>query len=178
MDWNTKAFLKFNSLAGKNKWADAIGRAGAEWVIIAMMGWYMSAVIIDRVPLGKQAVFWPLAFLVLAWGLAWVISLFIGLLSRKPRPYVTLPQTTKLFVPLVGAWKSFPSDHATFSFLIFFMALIFNLSFAWPLLFLAIWVCVARVYSGVHYPFDIVGGIALAGLVAMIFYDLLLYLTF
>ena len=170
MNLNIRLFQKINSLVGKNRWLDAIGRAGAEWVIIAMLGWYVSSVFIDRLALGKQAVFWPLAFLGCFWSLGWVFSMFIGLLVREPRPYVKFPDTKKLFVPLIGNWKSFPSDHTFAAFLIYFLAIIFSLPLSWPLLVLAIWVALGRVYAGVHYPFDTVGGLALAGLVGMTAY--------
>ena len=53
------------------------------------------------------------------------------------------------------------------------MALVFQLPAAWWLAPLALWVSWGRVYAGLHYPFDIVGGAAVAGLVAMFSYYIL-----
>ena len=68
----------------------------------------------------------------------------------------------------LAGWSSFPSDHATLSF-----ALAFGLMLASRRLGLAaaLWallvVCLPRVYSGLHYPTDILAG-ALIGLVAVL----------
>lgn len=161
---NTKLFLKVNALQGKNRWADAFGRAGAEWAIIAMFAWYVSSVYIAYDG-NRLAILWPVLFLGAAWALAWIINLAAGAIVREPRPMVTDPQVKVLFKPLSN-WKSFPSDHAMSAWLIFFLALIFQIPAAWALLPLALWVCWGRVYSGVHYPGDILAGAAVAAIVA------------
>jgi undecaprenyl-diphosphatase len=58
------------------------------------------------------------------------------------------------------AENSFPSDHTTFLFAIAFSYLFFKLKkLAVISLILAFLGGIARVYVGVHYPFDIMGGI-------------------
>lgn len=156
MDINTKIFLKINGFVGKSKLLDSFGRAGAEWVIIAMIGWYIAGVLIDRMP-DKRLVFLPLVFLAAAWAIGWLINLLISLSIHEPRPYISYPQTRLLFQPLMS-WKSFPSDHSMSAWLIVFMAYIFNLPGAWALIPMALWVVWGRVYAGVHYPLDILGG--------------------
>ena len=47
-------------------------------------------------------------------------------------------------------------------------AYVFHLPSAWALVLMAMWVMWGRVYAGVHYPLDILGGTAVAGLVATI----------
>ncbi|MCX6780453.1 MAG: hypothetical protein NT034_04755 [Candidatus Magasanikbacteria bacterium] len=42
MNWNKKLFLSINEQVGENRWLDAFGRAGAEWVIVGMGGWYLA----------------------------------------------------------------------------------------------------------------------------------------
>ncbi len=65
--------------------------------------------------------------------------------------------------------SSFPSDHTTFMLSIAFSLLLYkktrNLSYA--LIFLGFIGGFARVFEGVHYPFDIMGG-ALSGLVGAV----------
>lgn len=166
MDLNTKILLKINSLSGRSKLLDSFGRAGAEWVIVAMLGWYAGAGLIDRMP-DKQRVLWPLVFLLGVWCTGWLINLGLAFSVREQRPYISYPQLKTLFRPFMS-WKSFPSDHSMTAFLIFFMACIFSLPGAWALGLMAIWVVWGRVYAGVHYPLDILGGAAVAGLVAAI----------
>ena len=175
MNWNIKLFKKINRFVGTSPWLDAFGKAGAEWVIVAIVGWYVAADFIIN-SASKLAIFWPIAFLGLAWALGWLINTLIGLIVREPRPHATYPESKLLFTPL-SSWKSFPSDHAMSAWLIFFMALLFNLPGVEALLFMAIWVSWGRVYAGVHYPFDAVGGAAVAALVAVTSYYLLVLVS-
>src|SRR5690348_15675211 len=123
LDLNTKIFLKINNLSGKSKLLDSFGRAGAEWLVVAMIGWYIGSDLIDRMP-SKQLVLLPLIFLGAAWTIGWLVNLLIGMTMNEPRPYVTYPQTKLLFKPLMS-WKTFPSDHSMSVFLMFFMACMF-----------------------------------------------------
>ncbi len=166
MNLNIRLFFKINNLVGKSRFIDAFGRAGAEWAIIAVLGWYAASVFIEYLP-SSRAVAWPLLFFGGSWILAWLISIAIGLIVKEPRPNISYPESKLLFTPTMS-WKSFPSDHAMTSWLALFTALMFGLPGAWGLLPLAIWVSWGRIFAGLHYPFDIVGGVALAGLVAVI----------
>ena len=166
MDLNAKLFFKINGLVGKSKILDAFSRAGAEWVIIAMFGWYISSSLIYSLPDQRRA-FWNLIFLMLAWCLGWLINLFLGLTVQEPRPYITYPQSKTLLKPLMS-WKSFPSDHSMSSFVIFFMAMALDVPGSWALLPMAFWVIWGRVYSGLHYPLDVIGGFFVAILSSVI----------
>lgn len=168
MDLNTKILLKINSLVGRSKLLDSFGRAGAEWVVVAMIGWYIASDLIDHMP-DKRLVFFPLVFLGATWAIGWLINLLIGMSVREPRPYITNPQTKLLFKPLMS-WKTFPSDHSMSAFLIFFMAYIFHLPGAWALLPMTLWVVWGRVYAGLHYPLDILGGFGVAAFVSALGY--------
>lgn len=164
-DYNRIVFDKINSWQGKNRWLDAFGRAGAEWVIIAMCGWFMTAAGIVCWPDWRAALA-PFFTFLGAWAFAWCVDIGIGLFVEEPRPGVTEPQSKQLFKPSMS-WKSFPSDHAMSAFLLFFIAMIFGLPGAWALGVLALWVVFGRLYAGVHYPIDIIGGFFIAGLVAV-----------
>lgn len=171
MNWNIRLFQKINSLIGKSPWLDAFGRAGAEWVVFAMGAWYIAADVIINEP-SRRAIFWPVAFLGLALALGWLINLVIGMLVREPRPQVRYPESKVLFQSLT-TWKSFPSDHTMAAGSMVFLALLFGLPGAEALGVMALWVSWGRVYAGLHYPFDIVGGITVAALVSVISYYLL-----
>ena len=164
-NFNVRLFFWVNNLVGKNLWLDAFGRAGAEFVILAMLGWYIAAIFIDRWPDKKMAII-QLVFSLMVWFLGWLLDMGIGYLVKESRPHITYPQSKLLFTPMM-VWKSFPSDHAMLAWLLVFLAAVFNLPGVWPLLLLALWVSWGRGYAGVHYPFDIVGGMSVAGLLAV-----------
>jgi len=67
---------------------------------------------------------------------------------------------------------SFPSDHTTFLFAITFSFMFFKLDrfFELFLFVLALFGSIARVYVGVHYPFDILGGVVTGFLASLIVY--------
>lgn len=175
-DLNTKILLKINGLVGKSKLLDSFGRAGAEWVVIAMIAWYAVSDLADRLP-DKRSALLPLIFLGAAWTIGWLINLLIGMSMNEPRPYVSHPKIKLLFQPL-GNWKTFPSDHSMSAFLIFFMACIFNLPGAWALLPMALWVVWGRVYAGLHYPLDVLGGIGVAAFAVALAYGVMSLLKF
>jgi len=165
MDWNINIFTKINSLVGRNKWFDAFGRAGGEIIIVFSVAWFLISTFLKFYP-EKIAIFMPIAFLGLFWFLGLGINQLIGLLVKEPRPQVMNREIKLLFEPI--SKKSFPSDHALAAFLIFFMALIFELPFLGVLLVFALWICWGRIYCGVHYPLDIVGGFLMAGLMGVV----------
>ncbi len=172
MNWNTRLLLKINGLVGKNPWLDAFGRAGAEWVIIAMAAWYGVSVLVTRAP-DWQFVFWPIAFFAGTWLVAWGLDLLVADIVREQRPAVKHAEVKLLFKPLMN-WKSFPSDHAMSAWLIVFMAGMFNLPGVEGLALLAVWVSFGRVYAGVHYPLDILGGFSIAFASAIASYAILI----
>ena len=165
-DLNTKLFLKINGLVGKNKFLDSFGRAGAEWVIVAMVGWYVASDLVDRLP-SKRFAFWPIAFFAAFWTVGWLVNLLIGMSVRERRPSTVLKDVKLLFQPLTN-WKSFPSDHVMSAFLLFFMAISFQLPGSSARLVMALWVAWGRIYAGVHYPLDILGGISVAAFCALL----------
>src|SRR5208337_2275550 len=77
-------------------------------------------------------------------------------------PTLVHPSYSIPLVPDIENWSSFPSDTAAY-----FFALAFGLAyllrrFAIPiLLYTAAWVCLPRMYLGLHYASDIVAGIAI-----------------
>lgn len=168
MNWNVRLFFKINSLLGKNRWLDAFGRAGAEFVIVAMLGWYVATSLVGY-SARPQAAIVPVLLLAFALIFGWILNMGIGLFIQEPRPHVQFSESKLLFTPL-NSWKSFPSDHAMIAWLTFFMATLFTLPGLEMLLPMAIWVSWGRVYAGVHYPFDIVGGIVVAALMTVISY--------
>lgn len=92
------------------------------------------------------------------------VNQLLGMAFPHPRPFaIGLGHT---FIEHAND-SSFPSDHATV-----FAAMGVTLLFAsarstlgWTVLFLGSWVAWARIYLGVHYPFDMVGALAVVAAV-------------
>ena len=61
IDLNTKILLKINGLVGKSKLLDSFGRAGAEWLIVAIGAWYIASDLVENMP-DRRRVFLPLIF--------------------------------------------------------------------------------------------------------------------
>ncbi len=77
----------------------------------------------------------------------------------EPRPFVTYN-----FSPLINPVgdASFPSVHTTLMATLAFSFVYFKSKWAMVFLLLALWVGVSRIYVGVHYPIDIIGGVIVA----------------
>lgn len=81
------------------------------------------------------------------------------------RPFLAGPATLLIHH---SADSSFPSDHATLTFAIAAMIFAFHRRLGAVLALLALWVAVARVYVGAHYPGDVLGGAALGVVTSMV----------
>ena len=77
----------------------------------------------------------------------------------EQRPYITFLLTPLILDPPINS--AFPSRHALVAAFIAFPYLILNLKFKWLFIFCLVWVSLARVFVGVHYPLDVLGGIIL-----------------
>ncbi len=84
---------------------------------------------------------------------------FIGFFYFHPRPYM-MGLCTPLFLHVTDS--SFPSDHATLMFAASFYLIPARRWAACgvPLLIVAVLTAWGRVYSGIHFPLDIIGSIA------------------
>ena len=73
------------------------------------------------------------------------------------------------FEPLIARDMvgSFPSGHSAFYFALAFSLFYFNKKWGWWFTVLAFFMGLARIFTGVHYPSDILGG-ALLGLVSVL----------
>jgi undecaprenyl-diphosphatase len=100
----------------------------------------------------------PLAIL-LAWGIAWLATNRAKAIIERPRPDRDLWRDTP------GGW-GYPSGHTSSAFAVAtVVAALLPARWRWVPFALAATVGFARMYVGVHYPMDVIGG-ALIGLAA------------
>ncbi len=107
----------------------------------------------------------PFFLTVIAVALADWSSIVIKALVGRDRPPLRYPEP-KALVP-VPHDASFPSGHAATRFAAATMLSLAFPRFAPGLLLLAAAVAFSRVYVGVHYPLDVIGGAALGALIAI-----------
>jgi len=100
-------------------------------------------------------------YLMLSLALAFLADEVINLLKVRHRPFVSFPnQVAKLNV--IQDLTSFPSTHTIFVFAISVSLWLSEFKrCAVPLFFLSILIGLSRIGVGVHYPFDILGGVVL-----------------
>jgi len=167
MNIDQKLFFKINGLVGKSRFLDVFGRIGAKHVVFFI---FIASLILAWSLEDMSGVYYFFIFFVPIWFLAFISNVLIGLAIRRPRPYVTFPNKAKpLFRPKFENWKSFPSDHAMTVFVMFFMFIwIMPTVWAWALLPFVLWVCWSRVFCGVHYLGDTIGGMIVA-LISVLF---------
>lgn len=116
----------------------------------------------------KAALVITLVFIVLV-----VIGLTLNTIYYRARPSLTLSNVILLIPP--GTDSSFPSGHALITMGGATVALLMlRKRYSVPLLIEALLVCYSRIYVGVHYPMDVLGGAFLGAGIALIMTALLL----
>ena len=159
MSWNAQLLATINGWSG-NAVLDALMVFCAKYLIFAI---FATLALLGLASLRRREVR-PVALAGSALVIAFGLSLLGAVLHPELRPFQTHP--VHLLVDHPGG-QSFPSDHATAAFAVALAVLVF-LSRRWGglLLIAAALVAFSRVYAGLHYPGDVLGG-ALAGLLGI-----------
>jgi len=158
MDYN---FLKwFNSFAGQWEWLDVLGIICAEYLIFAIP---LIIFLVYFFSKNRKKMFSIILKIILALALVYTLNYLIGLIFARTRPFVNnneIYQLAKLFTKPTDF--SFPSYHTATVFVFAFIVLLDWKKFGIILLVPALIVGLARIFTGVHYPTDILGGILTA----------------
>jgi undecaprenyl-diphosphatase len=152
-------FHVLNGHAGHTPGLDELMKIAAQYSLEA----YMLLFIVAWFALPRQEAEKRHALIVSVVGgvLALLINAVIGAIWFRPRPFVALPHgDVNQLIPHPND-ASFPSDHVAGGF--GFASASWGRTarwFSWVLTILTLLVMVARVYVGVHWPTDVLGGMA------------------
>ena len=162
MIWlDEKLFLLINGLAGKSGAFDLLMKllVGEHFIPVAMVMvlvamWFLGKDTIHR-ERNQRAVLCS----ILGVGFACAAVSLINTFFDRLRPFEALNDVTLLFYPPTD--PSFPANTAAVGFAFAMGAWFGNRKAGYIIFVLAIIWCFARVYCGVHYPLDILGGAAI-----------------
>ena len=167
---NKEFFLIINSLAGRFNWLDQFMIFSAEWLGYFLVLFLFVPFLATFFIKGERLSAWLRRALLefsyykkmifLAFGSA-IVSRFvfvelIRFFYYHPRPFAVINNVNQLINH--ETTSSFPSGHATFYFALATGVYLYNKKAGWLYLALAGLVSFARVFSGVHWPLDILAG--------------------
>lgn len=127
---------------------DALGIFFAEYAIFLLVVW---AYLLFR----RRVVVVLLAILAALFG-----NMLAGifLLADRMRPYTEFGIVP--LVPLIADSNSFPSDHTAISFALATLIFFHHRAFGMLAYLVALTIGISRIFVGMHYPGDVIGGIA------------------
>ncbi|MBI5071625.1 phosphatase PAP2 family protein [Candidatus Falkowbacteria bacterium] len=152
-------FQLINNLAGRWQPLDWFGVFCAEYLIFIMAFAIIVWTIFNKNNQRADAVI--ILEIILASFLSYLVKILVNLIYFRLRPFVA--HDVNLLIGKISD-GSFPSAHTFLSFVMAFGIYYYNKKLGIVLLILAAFVGISRIYVGVHYPSDVLGGIILAWL--------------
>ena len=166
MSWNQRTFLWIHQFAGRNPVIDGIAIFFASYILYFLIIGFALLVLLEDGPRKKWYLFCEGALAtLLARGL---VTEIIRFFYHHPRPFDFYG-----FAPLIAEFGwSFPSGHMTFLFALAMIVWYRSKPWGFWYLLLSAVVGVARIYVGVHWPLDVIGGAVIGILCAVIIHAL------
>jgi len=155
-DW----FKKINKFANKYNWLDSVGVFFAEYSGFVMI-FYLIFLLYQN-ELSQDLFFRAIALVFLA---RFVLLKVIRRFIVRSRPFTD--HSVNLLIRRLNDY-SFPSGHSTFFFTLSFVIWFYNQDLGSWMLLNSFLIGLSRVFVGVHYPLDILGGSFLGYLVAFL----------
>ncbi len=158
MNWDVSVFNFLNQYAGKNICLDSLAIFFAEY-----LGYFLVAILILFL-LKDTKKYWPMTTMALVAAVLsrFVITEIIRFFWERSRPFVD--NTVNLILEH-EATSSFPSGHAAFFFAMSTVVYSYNKKAGTLFIIASFLISLARVFAGVHWPTDIIGG-ALVGILS------------
>ena len=166
---NTAWYLDLNRIARGSSWAHAIMATYSHFLGIGLLAlvllgaWWSARRAVDPAQ-AVAGVLWAAGGTVLAWLIAHFV---LKPVVAERRPYLALAHVEVLLTRTHG--YSFPSGHATVAGAVVIGLVLARRPIACVLAtLLGLLLGFGRVYTGMHYPFDVVGGLVIGGLVIVV----------
>lgn len=163
IDLDYRIFKFFNGFAGISEVSDFTFVALAEYVMFLMIAGFALFILFKKYDRARVAVTLQ-AFVSAFIGRAVIVSL-IRIFFFRTRPFVA--GTVNQLVVHNPVEASFPSGHTTVMFALAFSLMFYDKKWGTVYLIIALISALSRIVVGVHFPFDILGGI-LVGLLSAI----------
>lgn len=154
-----------NQFAGRWAWLDLAGQFFAENAIVVLFALVLLFWFFDKDTQKKKnryAVILALESIIIGRG---ILTVLIRSFLPRVRPFVENHIT--LLINQSPLEASFPSGHAVMAFTLSLPFLIYNRKAGIWFFLLAVLISVSRVFAGVHYPSDILGGFVLSLIVVL-----------
>ncbi len=157
---NVSLFHLINDLAGRWAWLDFVGRFCSQYLWLLMVAVLLGLVMFRRRRFKDMAIVALGAAVVGRLGFVTIIKW----LYDHPRP----DKVIEIHALLAGGdtVNSFPSGHMTFCMALATGVYLYNKKLGYWFFAAALLVGVARVFVGVHWPYDIIAGAILGAVVA------------
>lgn len=160
-------FKKINHLAGRFFELDTFAIFCAEYLIIFIPVFLFLFYFLSKKEKRKEIIY-GIANLAIIVFLCWLINFLLKSIIHRPRPFVDHPNIYLLLFNK-APYQSFPSGHATVAFALAFATYLFNKKTGFFFFLLALLISWGRIFAGIHYPTDILGGFLIALFITIIF---------
>ncbi len=158
---NTFLFETINNLAVRNIWLDRLAVFFTDYAGYIMLAVLVLLFIFKSSKLSRFMVLVALISAAVSRG---IITTIIRFFYHHPRPFDVL--TVKQLIPEGG--YSFPSGHAAFYFALSTGVYLYNKKLGIAFFAVSALMGIARIFAGVHWPADILGGALVGILTALI----------